>query len=668
MSPLFRAVVLGATLWFAIPSLVEAQREGRVPDYARVSVTDNRVRLEFRWSTAPGFGANDAVEFSVITESSDQYIMPPNGDDRRADTGYAVSPNFPSSYRDVYNYTRPVYEDIYGGLVGCGFEPNGDTASVATALHFAILRAADSALQATVGSFDADAFVAHETYWFEYLVDRIPGGNPYAYASIRHDAVNSTWCALTTGDAVGTFLPFVPHDSPPLWLNRLCVPTSQWAFTPGHVGSLVNGGTVCADCDADGLFSIQPLEMYGTNTGDCDDSSASSTILGICRTRGDSCGNAVELCDNVRWSSSACLTCQNDSDCGPSRCCDGVHRCVLCTSESNRCGDGVDNDADARTDCADTDCTLAPACEALAGCPGGLSNGAYCALNPELEGCYEGGSSDLLMYRNGTVTRLATCSGGCVVEASGTPDRCSVDVEVCNSIDDDSDSRIDEGFGCIRGRVESRGCTCSGGTESRTCNTSCVWSNWVGCNSPVEACDGLDNDCDGITDEPDTCWRAVYRWRDAATGARCYGLSDTLAPVACSTHRALDQESFIISSVSLPGTFRAVQCSRMTDHIIVEVDSSDYSALLGSHDCTYELGYIFRTAPQYTTPFARACPIYRFSYSATTGGSHLFTLGGDDLTGQTCEPPHRGVGLTSAAACFSGVPSCCSGTEPVQCL
>jgi hypothetical protein len=81
--------------------------------------------------------------------------------------------------------------------------------------------------------------------------------------------------------------------------------------------------------------------------------------------------------------------------------------------------------------------------------------------------------------------------------------------EVCNGEDDDCDGEVDEGLVCgvcTPGEIRSCGSDigeCVSGTE--TCDQNGFWSGV--CADEIvpstEECDGLDNDCDGQTDEPD---------------------------------------------------------------------------------------------------------------------------------------------------------------------
>ena len=175
---------------------------------------------------------------------------------------------------------------------------------------------------------------------------------------------------------------------------------------------------------------------------------------------------------------------------------------------------------------------------------------------------------------------------------------------------------------------------------------------------PSEICNGYDDDGNGIVDDPWNCWRAIYRFQNVA-GARCLG-TGTTAPSTCSGY-SLEIEAFVVAVNPVPGTYRAMQCSKQSDHIVVEYGTSDYTSLRNAgYDCNLQLGYIYRSgqAP-WNTLFSRVCDLRRFRYTVSGGlGAHLFTRGPENLTGMTCEAPARGQVLTNST-CFSGTPSGC---------
>lgn len=97
----------------------------------------------------------------------------------------------------------------------------------------------------------------------------------------------------------------------------------------------------------------------------------------------------------------------------------------------------------------------------------------------------------------------AACTTSCGtqgMQACGAQCRwspCTPPKEVCNGRDDDCNGLKDEGFDCPA--AASRACVTACQSKGvQVCDGTCSWSQ---CTPPIEACNGQDDDCDGLVDE-----------------------------------------------------------------------------------------------------------------------------------------------------------------------
>ena len=256
--------------------------------------------------------------------------------------------------------------------------------------------------------------------------------------------------------------------------------------------------------DPNGFACTKPCECNNLlYAGSCEGGVCKASERESCKTPGqfgvcplqpsqyiDACKQGLRVCldagvvEGLRW-----------GDCKPPK-----------TSEERGgelCLDGEDNDCDGLTDLADSDC--ADVCK-----PG---------MTRE---CYTG--------PDGTVGKGPCKAGSQQCSEKGTWGACQGSVlpgtETCNVIDDDCDGQVDEGIeGCRETRCQpgdalpcykaSQGCVqkgktfeCTGTCKAgiRRCGADGYYvTTCENATEPAkEECNGLDDDCDGKTDEPDT--------------------------------------------------------------------------------------------------------------------------------------------------------------------
>ena len=230
--------------------------------------------------------------------------------------------------------------------------------------------------------------------------------------------------------------------------------------------------------------------------------------------------------------------CNNDGICGPGEDCMGCADCgqvsgALCGNGLCEAGDG-ENCATCPEDCGGRQKGGQSNQFCCGFDDGQVTNPIGCGVDAADDRCID--SAAALACR--VTARLSACCGDAMCdgqeEVQGA-DYCQVDCEacspsgtseaVCNGVDDDCDSAIDEDYvgtttSCGVGVCAASGSTtCSGGVEGDSCTPGDP-------TEPTEVTcdDGLDNDCDGLSDANDPDCQVCVP--DETPEASCFDGSD----------------------------------------------------------------------------------------------------------------------------------------------
>ncbi len=259
-------------------------------------------------------------------------------------------------------------------------------------------------------------------------------------------------------------------------------------------------GTTDEDCTCE-EGTTQPC---GSDTGTCEAGTQTCTsgAWGACAGEVGPMGEVCDGADNDCDGTSDEPTDLTPPDCplqlgvcaGSRRTCGGASGWVACSGTASYGGDyqatetlcdGLDNDCDG---VADEGCTC-------------------------VDGATQSCGSDVGACVAGTQTCVAGAWGACAGEVGVTP-------ETCNGDDDDCDGTIDDGvvgpacaltLGVCAGSTQA----CGGAAGFVACDASRYGSSY---QATETSCDGQDNDCDGLVDEGCTCVDGATQACGLATG------------------------------------------------------------------------------------------------------------------------------------------------------
>lgn len=309
-----------------------------------------------------------------------------------------------------------------------------------------------------------------------------------------------------------------------------CRPVSVILLTDGDEtcgGSAVNAATSLRSTSVNGLtYDIRTYVIgFGISAGDTDieniatsgGTDAPGTHRGFYATDETSLALAFSqiISDSIRYE--VCDGVDNDCDTrideGFTRYCDrpnGITTQTLCTDPGERICDSMDDNCNGSVDeglrnlCGT--CGLPPSetCDRTDNdCDGVIDEGACSCANPIPEICdnldndCDGTVDEALTRACGS--SLGICAPGTQTCSSGSWGACVGEtppgVETCNGLDDDCDGVTD-------GQIEACGSSVGACRPGRRACSSGTWTSCVGGIGPsTEICNAIDDDCDSRTDE-----------------------------------------------------------------------------------------------------------------------------------------------------------------------
>jgi hypothetical protein len=289
-------------------------------------------------------------------------------------------------------------------------------------------------------------------------------------------------------------------------------------FLPGTCSALNVGSSCSAGVETSCQTGTPAPETCDGLDNDCDGTSDE----GLTDSDPANCGACGIVCSTNNMATVTCSSGVCDgtclagyTDCNQDKLSDG---CEFMISADDDC-DGIDDDCDGQIDedyvGSTTSCgTGVCAAQGQMQCQNGVEVDTCQAGNPtgqddDCDGIDQNcdGTADDGYVPVSTscgvgacsASGLTSCSNGVISDscAPGTP---AADDSVCNNIDDDCNGQIDEDY------VSDESCFLPGACSTLNVGSSCIVGAETLCQTGTPAaddasCDGLDNDCDGSTDE-----------------------------------------------------------------------------------------------------------------------------------------------------------------------
>ena len=293
--------------------------------------------------------------------------------------------------------------------------------------------------------------------------------------------------------------------------DALCATGSTCSATLGCPPRVCANDSECQDgLFCNGMETCVATVCSAAATSACDD--ADNCTTDTCDETSDVCTHQTRDADMDGFGDSMCAAVGGvpNTDCVDSN-------RMISPSVPDVC-DGIDNDCSGVCDQANTCCVGAiepchTACDAAGAMTGTHQCGFACswlACSPPAETC-NGRDDDCngtcddgagLTCCAGTTSSCTTMCGStgsqlCQSDCSFAGATCTPPAESCNGVDDNCDTRVDEGFTCAVGLTQACTTTC-GSTGLQTCTPVCAWG---ACVPPAEVCNGVDDNCVNGVDE-----------------------------------------------------------------------------------------------------------------------------------------------------------------------